>query len=96
ARRRDRLDELAGRLRDSGASVLTLDLDVTDLEAFRKQLNAEQSDVKVTMVALRAPAAAASAGGGIAGVAGQSSEFSFEGRAVNGARQSSSTCRPEY
>jgi len=26
--------------------------DVTDLEAFRKQLNAEQSDVKVTMVAL--------------------------------------------
>jgi pyruvate dehydrogenase E2 component (dihydrolipoamide acetyltransferase) len=26
--------------------------DITDLEAFRKQLNAEQSDVKVTMVAL--------------------------------------------
>src|SRR6185503_14447081 len=26
--------------------------DVTELEAFRKQLNAEQSDVKVTMVAL--------------------------------------------
>jgi pyruvate dehydrogenase E2 component (dihydrolipoamide acetyltransferase) len=28
------------------------DADVTELEAFRKQLNAEQSDVKVTMVAL--------------------------------------------
>jgi pyruvate dehydrogenase E2 component (dihydrolipoamide acetyltransferase) len=28
------------------------DADITDLEAFRKQLNAEQSDVKVTMVAL--------------------------------------------
>ena len=26
--------------------------DITELEAFRKQLNAEQSDVKVTMVAL--------------------------------------------
>jgi pyruvate dehydrogenase E2 component (dihydrolipoamide acetyltransferase) len=33
--------------------------DVTDLEAFRKQLNAEQSDVKVTMVALLLKAAAA-------------------------------------
>jgi NADP-dependent 3-hydroxy acid dehydrogenase YdfG len=30
ARRRDRLDALAGRLRDGGATVLTLDLDVTD------------------------------------------------------------------
>ena len=28
------------------------DADITELEAFRKQLNAEQSDVKVTMVAL--------------------------------------------
>lgn len=28
------------------------DADITDLEAFRKQLNAEQKDVKVTMVAL--------------------------------------------
>jgi pyruvate dehydrogenase E2 component (dihydrolipoamide acetyltransferase) len=33
--------------------------DVTDLEAFRKQLNAEQSDVKVTMVAMLLKAAAA-------------------------------------
>ena len=33
--------------------------DVTDLEAFRKQLNAEQPDVKVTMVALLLKAAAA-------------------------------------
>jgi len=33
--------------------------DITDLEAFRKQLNAEQSDVKVTMVALLLKAAAA-------------------------------------
>jgi pyruvate dehydrogenase E2 component (dihydrolipoamide acetyltransferase) len=33
--------------------------DVTDLEAFRKQLNAEQADVKVTMVALLLKAAAA-------------------------------------
>jgi len=33
--------------------------DVTDLEAFRKQLNSEQSDVKVTMVALLLKAAAA-------------------------------------
>jgi NADP-dependent 3-hydroxy acid dehydrogenase YdfG len=30
ARRRDRLDALAGKLRDAGARVLTLDLDVTD------------------------------------------------------------------
>jgi NADP-dependent 3-hydroxy acid dehydrogenase YdfG len=30
ARRRDRLDALAGRLRDGGATVLVLDLDVTD------------------------------------------------------------------
>ena len=35
------------------------DVDVTDLEAFRKQLNAEQSDVKVTMVALLVKATAA-------------------------------------
>jgi pyruvate dehydrogenase E2 component (dihydrolipoamide acetyltransferase) len=33
--------------------------DITDLEAFRKQLNAEQSDVKVTMVALLLKACAA-------------------------------------
>jgi len=33
--------------------------DITDLEAFRKQLNAEQSDVKVTMVALLLKASAA-------------------------------------
>jgi pyruvate dehydrogenase E2 component (dihydrolipoamide acetyltransferase) len=33
--------------------------DITDLEAFRKQLNAEQSDVKVTMVALLLKATAA-------------------------------------
>ncbi|QEC47369.1 dihydrolipoyllysine-residue acetyltransferase [Baekduia soli] len=33
--------------------------DVTELEAFRKQLNAEQSDVKVTMVALLLKASAA-------------------------------------
>ena len=33
--------------------------DVTELEAFRKQLNAEQSDVKVTMVALLLKACAA-------------------------------------
>jgi len=36
------------------------DADITELEAFRKQLNAEQSDVKVTMVALLLRAAAAS------------------------------------
>jgi NADP-dependent 3-hydroxy acid dehydrogenase YdfG len=30
ARRKDRLDDLAGRLRDGGATVLQLDLDVTD------------------------------------------------------------------
>jgi pyruvate dehydrogenase E2 component (dihydrolipoamide acetyltransferase) len=35
------------------------DADITDLEAFRKQLNAEQSDVKVTMVALLLKATAA-------------------------------------
>jgi pyruvate dehydrogenase E2 component (dihydrolipoamide acetyltransferase) len=35
------------------------DADVTELEAFRKQLNAEQSDVKVTMVALLLKASAA-------------------------------------
>ncbi len=35
------------------------DADITDLEAFRKQLNAEQSDVKVTMVALLLKACAA-------------------------------------
>ena len=29
------------------------DADVTDLEAFRKTVNAEQKDVKVTMLALR-------------------------------------------
>jgi pyruvate dehydrogenase E2 component (dihydrolipoyllysine-residue acetyltransferase) len=34
--------------------------DVTDLEAFRKQLNAEQSDVKVTMVAILVRACVAS------------------------------------
>jgi len=33
--------------------------DITELEAFRKQLNAEQSDVKVTMVALLLKASAA-------------------------------------
>ena len=36
------------------------DADITDLEAFRKQLNAEQSDVKVTMVALLLVASVAS------------------------------------
>jgi pyruvate dehydrogenase E2 component (dihydrolipoamide acetyltransferase) len=35
------------------------DADITDLEAFRKQLNAEQDDVKVTMVALLLKASAA-------------------------------------
>jgi pyruvate dehydrogenase E2 component (dihydrolipoamide acetyltransferase) len=35
------------------------DADITDLEAFRKRLNGEQSEVKVTMVALLAKAAAA-------------------------------------
>jgi pyruvate dehydrogenase E2 component (dihydrolipoamide acetyltransferase) len=35
------------------------DADITELEAFRKQLNAEQSDVKVTMVALLLKATAA-------------------------------------
>jgi NADP-dependent 3-hydroxy acid dehydrogenase YdfG len=35
ARRKDRLDELAGRLRDGGTSVLALDLDVTDEAACR-------------------------------------------------------------
>ncbi len=35
------------------------DADITDLEAFRKQLNAEQSEVKVTMVALLMCAVAA-------------------------------------
>jgi len=35
------------------------DADITDLEAFRKQLNAEQSEVKVTMVALLLKACAA-------------------------------------
>ncbi len=34
--------------------------DITDLEAFRKQLNSEQSDVKVTMVALLLKASVAS------------------------------------
>jgi NADP-dependent 3-hydroxy acid dehydrogenase YdfG len=33
ARRKDRLDALAGRLRDDGATVLQLDLDVTDEQA---------------------------------------------------------------
>jgi NADP-dependent 3-hydroxy acid dehydrogenase YdfG len=33
ARRRDRLDALAGKLRDAGARVLQLDLDVTDEQA---------------------------------------------------------------
>jgi len=33
ARRRDRLDTLAGKLRDGGTQVLTLDLDVTDEQA---------------------------------------------------------------
>ncbi|WP_027007832.1 dihydrolipoyllysine-residue acetyltransferase [Conexibacter woesei] len=36
------------------------DADVTDLEAFRKQLNGEQQDVKVTMVALLLKASVAS------------------------------------
>ncbi len=36
ARRRDRLDALAGRLRDDGAAVLALDLDVTDEAACRE------------------------------------------------------------
>jgi pyruvate dehydrogenase E2 component (dihydrolipoamide acetyltransferase) len=35
------------------------DADITELEAFRKQVNAEQSDVKVTMVALLLKATAA-------------------------------------
>lgn len=35
------------------------DADITDLEAFRKELNAEQTDVKVTMVALLLKASAA-------------------------------------
>jgi pyruvate dehydrogenase E2 component (dihydrolipoamide acetyltransferase) len=35
------------------------DADITELEAFRRQLNAEQSEVKVTMVALLLKAAAA-------------------------------------
>nr|MBA2262122.1 2-oxo acid dehydrogenase subunit E2 [Solirubrobacterales bacterium] len=35
------------------------DADITDLEAFRKQLNAEQADVKLTMVSLLLKAAAA-------------------------------------
>jgi NADP-dependent 3-hydroxy acid dehydrogenase YdfG len=35
ARRRDRLDALAGKLRDGGARVLQLDLDVTDERACR-------------------------------------------------------------
>ena len=35
------------------------DADITELEAFRKQLNAEQSDVKVTMVALLLKASSA-------------------------------------
>jgi NADP-dependent 3-hydroxy acid dehydrogenase YdfG len=35
ARRRDRLDALAGKLRDDGARVLALDLDVTDEQACR-------------------------------------------------------------
>lgn len=35
------------------------DADITDLEAFRKSLNAEQADVKVTMVSLLLKAAAA-------------------------------------
>jgi NADP-dependent 3-hydroxy acid dehydrogenase YdfG len=35
ARRRDRLDALAGKLRDDGAHVLQLDLDVTDEQACR-------------------------------------------------------------
>jgi NADP-dependent 3-hydroxy acid dehydrogenase YdfG len=36
ARRRDRLDALAGKLTDDGARVLTLDLDVTDEQACRR------------------------------------------------------------
>jgi len=35
------------------------DADITELEAFRKQINAEQSDIKVTMVALLLKASAA-------------------------------------
>ncbi|MGY1672365.1 SDR family NAD(P)-dependent oxidoreductase [Geodermatophilus sp. SYSU D00710] len=39
ARRADRLEALAGRLRDDGARVLTLDLDVTDETACRDAVN---------------------------------------------------------
>ncbi|MDQ3607316.1 MAG: 2-oxo acid dehydrogenase subunit E2, partial [Actinomycetota bacterium] len=38
------------------------DADITELEAFRKQLNAEQGDVKVTMVSLLLKASAATLG----------------------------------
>lgn len=45
ARRRDRLDALAGRLRDSGARVLQLDLDVTDEQACRVAVDRTRAEL---------------------------------------------------
>jgi NADP-dependent 3-hydroxy acid dehydrogenase YdfG len=45
ARRRDRLDALAATLRDSGARVLQLDLDVTDEPACRASVDRTRSEL---------------------------------------------------
>jgi NADP-dependent 3-hydroxy acid dehydrogenase YdfG len=45
ARRKDRLDALAGRLRDDGASVLTLDLDVTDEDSCAAAVRATREEL---------------------------------------------------
>ncbi|MCU1605925.1 MAG: L-allo-threonine dehydrogenase, NAD(P)-binding [Modestobacter sp.] len=45
ARRKDRLDALAARLRDSGARVLQLDLDVTDEQACRAAVDRTRSEL---------------------------------------------------
>jgi NADP-dependent 3-hydroxy acid dehydrogenase YdfG len=45
ARRRDRLDALAAKLRDGGATVLTLDLDVTDESACREAVRRTREEL---------------------------------------------------
>jgi NADP-dependent 3-hydroxy acid dehydrogenase YdfG len=45
ARRRDRLDALAGKLRDDGATVLQLDLDVTDEQQCRTAVSRTREEL---------------------------------------------------
>jgi NADP-dependent 3-hydroxy acid dehydrogenase YdfG len=45
ARRKDRLDALAARLRDEGATVLRLDLDVTDEQACREAVRRTREEL---------------------------------------------------